>query len=258
MKKILLPTIVLSLFALGGCDLERKYLNGPDTSTFPASKAEVEAGVLATYDALANFNISSTPFTGLEDNTTDIGVSRVNTAYYNDQFKSKVALNNVVVTRYYKNFFVTIGRCNLMLDGLESQRSNMTEEEYNAYKAELIVMRGYVQDLMCQFWGDIPYIDHTLGMNATYTREPRAEVTAKILECMNDELLDYLLGKEGLRLGAYRQSMRIRHQGAHLPQLGHVRQGCRVCRQGSDACPGGRLQPRTLQQCILRCKPRRG
>lgn len=192
MKKILLPTIVLSLFVLGGCDLERKYLNGPDTSTFPASKAEVEAGVLATYDALANFNISSTPFTGLEDNTTDIGVSRVNTAYYNDQFKSKVALNNVVVTRYYKNFFVTIGRCNLMLDGLESQRSNMTEEEYNAYKAELIVMRGYVQDLMCQFWGDIPYIDHTLGMNATYTREPRAKVTAKILECMNDELLDYL------------------------------------------------------------------
>lgn len=192
MKKIFLSTIVLSLFALGGCDLDRKYLNGPDTSTFPASKSEVEAGVLATYSALENWNISSTPFTGLEDNTTDIGVSRVNTAYYNNQFKSKLAINDVLVTRFYKNFMITIGRCNLMLSKLDSQRGNMTEQEYNAYKAELLVMRGFVQDLMCQFWGDIPYIDRPLGLNDTYTRMPRAEVTAKILECLDDDLLDNL------------------------------------------------------------------
>ena len=192
MKKILLSTIALSLFALGGCDLDRTYLNGPDASTFPASKSEVEAGVFSIYSALANFNVSSTPFVGLEDNTTDIGVSRINTAYYNDQFKSKVAINNVVVTRFYKNFFVTIGRCNLLLDNLDSQRGKMTEQEYNMYKSELIVMRAYVQDIMCQFWGDIPYIDHTLGVNDTYERTPRAEVTAKILECLDDDMLDFL------------------------------------------------------------------
>lgn len=95
---------------MGGCDVERSYLNGPDASSFPASKAEVEAGVFAIYKGLTNFYASGTPYPGVEDNATDIGASRVNVAAYNDQIQSKIALNNSIVTKYYEYFYKTIDR----------------------------------------------------------------------------------------------------------------------------------------------------
>lgn len=192
MKKILISTIFLGLLAMGGCDVERNYLNGPDASSFPASKVEVEAGVFAIYKGLTNFYASGTPYPGVEDNATDIGASRVNVAAYNDQIQSKIALNNSIVTKYYEYFYKTIGRCNLVLDSIDNVRGEMTEQEYNMYKAELLLVRGYVHDMACQFWGDVPYIDHTLGVNDTYDRTPRATVTENILKELDDEMIDFL------------------------------------------------------------------
>ena len=192
MKKILISTIFVGLLAMGGCDIERNYLNGPDASSFPASKAEVESGVFAIYKGLTNFNASSTPYPGVEDNATDIGASRVNVAAYNDQIQSKVALNNSIVTKYYEYFYKTIGRCNLVLDNIDNVRGQMSEQEYNMYKAELLLVRGYVHDMACQFWGAVPYIDHTLGVNDTYDRTPRATVTERILKELDDTMIDFL------------------------------------------------------------------
>ena len=77
MKKIILGATLCGLLATG-CSLDRTYLNGPNASTFPASKAEVEAGVFATYKALTLIDASSTPLPGIQDNASDIGASRIN------------------------------------------------------------------------------------------------------------------------------------------------------------------------------------
>ena len=87
MKKIILGAALCGLLA-AGCSLDKSYLNGPNALTFPASKAEVEAGVFAAYKGLTLIDASSTPFPGIQDNASDIGASRLNAANYNYQQQS--------------------------------------------------------------------------------------------------------------------------------------------------------------------------
>ena len=49
MKNKIITAIALCSLFITGCSLDKAYLNGPNASTFPATKSEVEAGVFATY-----------------------------------------------------------------------------------------------------------------------------------------------------------------------------------------------------------------
>ena len=216
MKKIILGAALCGLLA-AGCSLDKSYLNGPNALTFPASKAEVEAGVFAAYKGLTLIDASSTPFPRIQDN--DIGASRLNAANYNYQQQSKLPTDNAWVEKVYNNIYKTAARANLVLDGIDKVRDLMSEQEYNMYKAELLLTRAYVYEWGCQLYGDIPYIDHVLGLGDSYTRTPRAEVIDKILnEDLKDEMLDFLplrhnkatYGSTRLgRVGAYGLKARI-------------------------------------------------
>ena len=218
MKKIILGAALCGLLA-AGCSLDKSYLNGPNALTFPASKAEVEAGVFAAYKGLTLIDASSTPFPGIQDNASDIGASRLNAANYNYQQQSKLPTDNAWVEKVYNNIYKTAARANLVLDGIDKVRDLMSEQEYNMYKAELLLTRAYVYEWGCQLYGDIPYIDHVLGLGDIYTRTPRAEVIDKILnEDLKDEMLDFLplrhnkatYGSTRLgRVGAYGLKARI-------------------------------------------------
>ena len=52
MKNKIITGIALCSLFITGCSLDKAYLNGPNASTFPATKSEVEAGVFATYKGL--------------------------------------------------------------------------------------------------------------------------------------------------------------------------------------------------------------
>ena len=158
MKKIILGAALCGLLA-AGCSLDKSYLNGPNALTFPASKAEVEAGVFAAYKGLTLIDASSTPFPGIQDNASDIGASRLNAANYNYQQQSKLPTDNAWVEKVYNNIYKTAARANLVLDGIDKVRDLMSEQEYNMYKAELLLTRAYVYEWGCQLYGDIPYID---------------------------------------------------------------------------------------------------
>ena len=77
MKKIILGAALCGLLA-AGCSLDKSYLNGPNALTFPASKAEVEAGVFAAYKGLTLIDASSTPFPASRT-TPAISAHRVST-----------------------------------------------------------------------------------------------------------------------------------------------------------------------------------
>lgn len=62
MKNKIITGIALCSLFITGCSLDKAYLNGPNASTFPATKSEVEAGVFATYKGLTLIDASSTPF----------------------------------------------------------------------------------------------------------------------------------------------------------------------------------------------------
>lgn len=191
MKKKLI-TIILGGLAVVGCSLDKSYLNGPDAASFPSTKTEVESGVFAAYKSFTQLSAQSTPFIGLQDNATDIGASRINVNNYNDQQKGMVSISNSWVTSVYKWIFKTNGRINLVLDNIDRAKDDMTETEYNQYKAELLCIRAYIYNWGCQLYGDLPYIDHTLSINDTYSRAPKAEVINNILTALDDNLIDAL------------------------------------------------------------------
>lgn len=193
MKNKIITAIALCSLFITGCSLDKAYLNGPNASTFPATKSEVEAGVFATYKGLTLIDASSTPFPGIQDNASDIGASRLNAANYNYQQQSKLPPSNAWVTKVYTQIYKTAARANLVLDGIDNVRELMSEQEYNMYKAELLLVRSFLYDWGCQLYGDIPYIDHTLKLGDTYTRTPKEEVISRILnEDLADEMLDFL------------------------------------------------------------------
>ncbi len=220
MKKIL-SLIVLFACVLSSCSLDREYLNGPNAATFPNSKEEVQAGVFAAYKSLTQLSCFDTPFLGVQDNASDIGAARKGYAQTEDQQRSNIQLNNALVSSVYTAIYKIVGRVNLVLDGMETMDpSLMSEEDANAYRAELLLIRSYVYDLACQLWGDIPYITHSLNLdNAVYSRTPRVDVIESILNNdLKDELLDCLpvsfsKGEYGTsrlgRAGAYGLKARI-------------------------------------------------
>lgn len=211
MKKIFLA-IALSAGILSGCSLDRDYLNGPNASTFPASKAEVESGVWAGYKGLTLMKIFDTPFLAVQDNATDIGAARSGYKHTEHQQKSTLQINANLPTNVYNTIYKVAGRVNLVLDGMENVKDEMSEKEYNAYRAELLLIRAYIYDLACQYYGDIAYIEHNLKLGETYTRIPRAEAVEKILASLDDDMLDCLPVRYNNKLYG---SARINRVGAY-------------------------------------------
>ena len=66
-------------------------------------------------------------------------------------------------------------------------------ESAGSYPVDLVngLEEAFKNSIAKQLYGDIPYIDHVLGLGDSYTRTPRAEVIDKILnEDLKDEMLD--------------------------------------------------------------------
>lgn len=194
MKKIILPIIAFLLLCSCEKALERYPLNGPSTGTFPASEEEALAGVLVSYKNLSNSKqqYSSWPWR-FTDNITDIGTTRIGLSNWNFFVTSTLTQTTAAATSFYSRIYRTAGRIHLVLDKLDNIKDKMSEETYLQFKAELLCLRAYIYDLGCQFYGDIPFIDHCLSLDDyAYPRMPKEQVIDRILEDMDDKLIEAL------------------------------------------------------------------
>ena len=194
MKKIYLILTVALLSASCEKALERNPLNGPSTGTFPSSEEEALAGVLVSYKNLANSVQQYSPFPSrFTDNLTDIGTVRVGLSNWNYFTTSTLTQTTGAATSLYGRIFKTAGRIHLVLDKMDQLKDKVDEQTWKQFKAELLCLRAYVYDMGCQYYGDIPFIDHclTLSDNA-YPRMPREQVIDRLLKDMDDDLLDAL------------------------------------------------------------------
>lgn len=219
-KHIIYFAIAISGLMTTGCSLDKGYLNGPSAGTFPATREEALSGLMSAYKNLTLMDASSTPFPGIQDNVTDIGAARVNTANYTQQLLSQFSTENALSEKLYNSIYKGAGRIHMVLDNMDNLRDKMDEEEFNCIKAELLLVRDYYYELGCQMFGDIVFVDHVLGLHEVANqRMPRAQVIDRILnEDLKDELLDYLpvrydkekwgTGRLG-RVGAYGLKARI-------------------------------------------------
>ncbi|MCD8294988.1 MAG: RagB/SusD family nutrient uptake outer membrane protein [Clostridia bacterium] len=193
MKSIKYLIITVAAILAVSCSLEREPLTGPSTGTFPATAEEAQAGVLAVYKGLANNLFSSNyPMELAMDIMSDLGTTRAS-AGYQSYVKSTITSTSTYVRSEYKYFYKAIGRAHLVLDSIDNLKDVLSEEEYLQYKAELLCLRAYCYDVLCQFYGDVPFIDHSLSLDDyLYARTPREEVIDRILSDMDDDLLENL------------------------------------------------------------------
>lgn len=180
-----------------GCEsaLERNPLNGPSTGTFPASEEEALSGVLVSYKNLANVKLQYCPFPNrFVDNLTDIGTVRVGLGSWNLYVTSTLTQTTEAKgTGMYSRIYRTAGRIHLVLDNIDKIKDKMDEVTFRQFKAELYCLRAYIYDQGCQFYGDIPFIDHCLTLDDySYARTPKKDVIDRILSDMDDNLLDAL------------------------------------------------------------------
>lgn len=196
MKKNIFSAIIALAFVASACSLDEYPMNGPSTGSFPSSAEEAQAGVLGAYKNLANNEQQYNPFPNRWlDQLSDIGVTRVKLGNWSTIMTSAHTSETNTFEQTYARIYKTAGRVHLVLDNLDNLLANgsVDQSTYNQFKAELLLLRAYVYDQACQFFGDIPFIDHALTLtDYQYPRVPREEVTARLMKDMDDELIDCL------------------------------------------------------------------
>lgn len=194
MLKKIIYLIVSGSLLLSSCSLDREPLNGPTTGNFPASEEEAMAGLYAAYKGLSLLTIKETPFpTRINDCISDIGTYRANAGNQVKSMNSTLTSENSMVEKVYQYVYKVAGRVHLVLDNMDRLRDMIPEDRFNQIKAELLCIRAYYYDMGCQFYGDMPFIDHQLDLeDFAYPRMKREKVTERLLQDLDDELLDYL------------------------------------------------------------------
>lgn len=192
MKKIII--IFATLLAMTACSLDRKPLNGPSTVGFPSTKDEAEAGTMAAYRAIAqNYGHLTAGWWRTIDCITDIGTGRVSSAAVKQLTTSTISTENKWIVQFFDKSYVAVGRANFVLDGLDNLHGLMSEKELNSLKAELLCIRSFCYDQLVQYYGGVPYIDHGLTLqDMCYPRMPREMIVAKIIEDLDDSVLEAL------------------------------------------------------------------
>lgn len=189
LHKIISTALVGVLFV--NCSLDMAYLNGPSSSTFPATKDEAYGGLYAAYKNISALTFAGTPIAGVFDNVTDIGASRGSQTALINMITSNIATDASQVAALYKAIYKTAARVHLVLDNLDRLRDQLTETEYMALKAELLLVRNYYYEIGAQMFGDMIFVDHSLSLkDYLYPRTPYMDNVRRMLDELSDEMLD--------------------------------------------------------------------
>ena len=195
MKKLFthMVTAVLGSALIMSCTLERLPLNGPSTEGFPSTEEEALAGVYAAYKEISsNRSIISVTWWRIIDCMTDIGTYRV-TSGIKDIMMSTATPSFSWSTKMYSRGYSTISRIHLVLDNIDNLKGTVSDETLDCMKAELLLMRAFYYDQLVQYFGDVPWIDHSLTLEDRYYPRTRKDtIVANILGDLSDEVMDAL------------------------------------------------------------------
>lgn len=186
--------MLLVVSALASCDLDRSPLNGPSTVGFPSTQEEALAGTYSAYKAVAqNYGHLTAGWWRTIDCITDIGTGRISSKAVRQLTTSTISTENSWIVQFYKKSYVAIGRANYVLDGIDNLKGKVSDESLSSMKAELLCIRSFCYDQLIQYYGGVPYIDHALSLDDMYyPRMDKMEIVRRILEDLDDSLLDAL------------------------------------------------------------------
>lgn len=179
---------------MAGCSLDKKPLNGPSTVGFPSTEEEALAGTYGAYRAVAqNYGHLTAGWWRTIDCITDIGTGRISSAAVKQLTTSTISTENKWVVQFYKRSYMAISRTNFVLDGIDNLSGKVPESTIACLKAELLCIRSFCYDQLIQYYGGVPYIDHSLSLeDMYYPRMDRVKITEQIIKDLDDALIEAL------------------------------------------------------------------
>ncbi len=120
---------------------------------------------------------------GYSDSYTDLFCSKTSSDYFRPGI-----WNADKQTGWEVGSWRNIRRANIMLEGMERARGNISEEIFNHYQGVARLWRAYFYVAKVQNFGNVPWIDHALDVEdeALYkAQDDREYVMSKVLEDLN-------------------------------------------------------------------------
>ena len=182
MKKYIVPTIIISILFLSGCEdyLDRNPLDKISTPTFWKSKADFEMALTANYGILQTAEWSE--FLPNWDNFTDNSYGQFN---YGGTYSIVTGAIDPSTGGYigsiYKQAYIAIGRQNLFLQQLAAYEGpDFSDADKKIAEAEVRFFRAFMYFHLYDFYGDVPLVTEPLTIETQYQpKGPAAQVLAQ-------------------------------------------------------------------------------
>ncbi|MDD4515028.1 RagB/SusD family nutrient uptake outer membrane protein [Massilibacteroides sp.] len=179
MKKILLTTIITSMFMLPACvDLDLNPLSEGSSENWYSSQQEIEMSLNDFY---------RTEFFPIDpmDWSDDVTARNTTSAVQNGTLTAE---NGTIATRW-QNLYKGIARALRLLNNMDNARSmGVAEASVTQYEGEAYFYMGYAYGMLAFHWGDAILDKVGMGLDEAYSisRSPKADVLAYSYECLDE------------------------------------------------------------------------
>ncbi|MFC6268444.1 RagB/SusD family nutrient uptake outer membrane protein [Frigoriflavimonas asaccharolytica] len=189
--KILSAYIFIALFtsSCGDNFLSPEVVSAGDGENYYLTDAQLLSGVINMYDGIQGANpleddVNKNQAIQFEFYLTEMRSDNTRTKSQEGeaaQFeKYQVASTNGIVADYYLSYYNVIFRANTVLKHLDVASATTRGK----YEGEAKFVRAYANFNLVRLFGDIPYVDHVLGITekeAQFTRVPKAQIYTLIV-----------------------------------------------------------------------------
>lgn len=178
MKKSISLIYIVAGLVLASCTgkLDKLPLNAPSSESFPTNQEELQTALVGCNNPLLQC-FGENPYAQVFEMFSDNAANRDVTP---DQMWGDP--NGGYVDAIWSNLYTGISRCNFLLDNLDKASKNVDAATLANFGAQTRFLRAYYYSLLSSFFGDVPYITHTLDISeADVSRTPKEAVVDSIL-----------------------------------------------------------------------------
>ncbi len=186
MNKILYFRLcVVLVLMLSACDsyLDRQPLGGPSDENYFTNQDELILAVNGIYAANNYAPLDNMPVNICIDNGTDIGWDRNNSSLQS-LGKGNHDSNNGFAISVWTNAYITIARCNNILDNAGRVKDKTNAAIYARSIAEARFMRAFTYQYLIDYFGGVPLVTHLLDLAGS-----------QVPKSSKEEVLDFILSE---------------------------------------------------------------
>ncbi|GAB2669855.1 RagB/SusD family nutrient uptake outer membrane protein [Flavihumibacter cheonanensis] len=180
-KTIYISGLCLMLAATSGCSkfLDKQPIDSPASGAFLNNEKEINVSLNAAYRSYWDFGL--VPYLSASDAWADIAILRAN-----DLGEGTFDTYNTHSSGLWRQIYITIQRCNTILDGMVRAKGNTPDATYKRLEAEARVLRAYAYHHLAFLFNGAPLITKPLTPEEFYNQSRASK--ADLVKFVYDEI----------------------------------------------------------------------